>query len=129
MVEQAISGYVVNAEASWKTERRACVRFPKNETMWCDPVRPLAKHELDTAWMGKVRDMSCAGIGLSLKKRFEPGSELMVELSEGPNLVRRLLVRVIHATPDKKGRWIIGCMFDRPLSQEELQKFIAEPLF
>jgi PilZ domain len=124
MTEHTISGHVVNAEATWKTERRACVRFPKNEVMWCDPVRPSTKHELDTAWMGRVRDISSAGIGLSLKKRFETGTLLTVELSESPNLSRQFLVRAVHATPDKKGQWIIGCQFDRPLSPEEMQVFL-----
>jgi PilZ domain len=105
-------------------ERRAWVRFPKNEPMWCDPVRPSAKHELDTAWMGKVRDISRTGIGLSLRKRFEPGAVLLIELSESPKLLRNLEVRVVHATPDKKGRWIIGCTFARPLSAEEMQIFL-----
>jgi hypothetical protein len=113
-------------EPSRNGERRAWVRFPKNEAMWCDPVRPSGKHELDTAWMGRVRDISRTGIGLSLRKRFEPGTVLTVELSESPKLQRQLLVRVVHATADKNGRWIVGCTFDCPLSREEMQVFLSD---
>jgi hypothetical protein len=126
MVEQVIPAHSENPESSRKVERRAWVRFAKNEAVWCDPVRPSANYELDTAWMGRVRDISRTGIGLILRKRFEPGTALRIELSESPKLLRQLLVRVVHATPDKKGRWTIGCTFECPLSQEELQIFLQD---
>jgi hypothetical protein len=46
---------------------------------------------------------------------------LMIELLE-----RHLLAHVIHATREAKGRWIIGCTFDRELSEQELQTFLQE---
>jgi hypothetical protein len=33
---------------------------------------------------------------------------------------------VVHATPDKKGLWIIACEFIFPLSREELQNCLRE---
>jgi hypothetical protein len=41
-------------------------------------------------------------------------------------MLRRLLVHVIHATPDTDGHWIIGCAFASALSPEELQSFLRE---
>jgi PilZ domain len=126
MTEQPISFHDADLEAPRTTERRAWVRFPKNDAIWCEPVRPLAKRELDTAWMGRLRNISRNGIGLSLKKRFEPGTPLLIELSESPRVSRHLAAHVVHATPDKNGRWIIGCRFDCPLSLEEMQIFVQE---
>jgi hypothetical protein len=44
-----------------------------------------------------------------MSRRFEPGTALIVELSERPKVLRHLLAHVIHATPEANGRWIIGC--------------------
>jgi hypothetical protein len=106
-----------------KEERRASVRFSTDGEIWCHGKgSPKAKR--DPAWLGKVRDISITGIGLSMSRRFEPGTALIVELR--PRALRRLEVHVIHATPDADGHWTIGCMFDRALSQQELQTFLGE---
>ena len=126
MADQTIPSDAANQGTSWKVDRRAWVRFPRNEPMWCDPVKPSAKQVLDTAFMGRVRDISRIGIGLILRKPFEPGTMLMIELPESPKLLRQLLVRVVHATPNKNGRWIIGCTFDCPLSPEEMRILLPE---
>ena len=110
-----------------KTERRTWVRSRKEEeVVWCQPASASANTELDSAWLGKVRDISTVGIGLSMRWRFEPGSALIVELAAGPDHVMRVPVHVIHATPEGNERWIIGCTFDRPLSEQELQTFLGE---
>ena len=117
------NGYVKHRP---ETERRAWVRFPKDQEVWCQPTSATGKAEIDTAWLGRVRDVSTAGIGLSMTRRFEPGTALIVELSERPKVLRHLLVHVIHATPEPNGRWILGCAFDCALSQQELQTFLDE---
>jgi hypothetical protein len=63
-----------------QTERRAWVRSPKDEEAWCQPT---GRAEVDTAWLGRVRDISTAGVGLSMTRRFEPGTTLVVELRNG----------------------------------------------
>jgi c-di-GMP-binding flagellar brake protein YcgR len=126
MAEKTIPFETATPQTSRKIDRRAWVRFPKNEVVWCEPVSASAKPELDTAWMGRVRDISRGGIGLSLRQRFEPGTALIVELSERPKILRHLLVHVVHATAGQSGRWTIGCTFDDPLSAEELRIFLQE---
>jgi PilZ domain len=108
------NGYVKHRP---KTERRTWVRFRNDEEVWCQPIGLS-----ETAWLGKVRDISIAGIGLSMTRRFEPGTALIIEISE------RILLRahVIHATPETEGRWIIGCIFDSVLSEQELRAFLAD---
>ena len=129
MAEQTIPLQTASPETSRKVDRRAWVRFPRDERIWCQPVSNSVKEDLDTAWMGRVRDVSRSGIGLNLSQRFEPGTALIVELSERPKVLRHLLVHVVHATAERKGRWIIGCTFDCPLSPEEMEIFLQEEYF
>jgi hypothetical protein len=83
--------------------------------------------QLETAWLGTVRDVSPGGIAVILERRFEPGTILIVEASENPNTAPESRpVRVCHATPETDARWIIGCAFAWPLGQEELRRFLGE---
>jgi hypothetical protein len=85
------------------------------------------QEELDTAWLGRVRDISVGGIALLLNHRFELGTALIVELSAKSKVASRPRpVRVVHVTPEKKGRWIIGCAFASILSADELQGFLQD---
>ena len=62
-----------------------------------------------------------------LKRGFEPGTILVVEVSDKPKGASESRpVHVCHATPDADGRWIIGCAFAWPLSREELGRFLGE---
>jgi hypothetical protein len=79
-----------------KIERRAWLRFPSEEDILCLPggSRPIGEPEV--AWMGKVRDISLAGIGLAISpiiavhKWFarRPGTlfraPLLAEFTTGP---------------------------------------------
>lgn len=79
----------------------------------------------DVGWPGTVRDISQGGIGLLLTHRFQPGTELTVELRDASGAVRRVLrVRVIHAAAANIGGnsgWRLGCAFDTPLTEEEFE--------
>jgi c-di-GMP-binding flagellar brake protein YcgR len=109
-----------------KIERRAWLRLPTEQDVICHPVTSGPQRTPELAWLGKVRDVSLGGIGLTINRRFEPGIELIVELSVKPRGVLNIPVRVVHATSDKKGLWIIGCEFIFPLSEEERQSLIWE---
>jgi hypothetical protein len=108
-----------------KIERRAWLRFPSEQDIICLPVAGRPVGEPEVAWMGKVRDVSPAGMGLSMSRRFEPGVELIIELSVNAKGILDLPVRVVHATPDKKGCWIIGCRFIFQLTEEERQTLLG----
>jgi hypothetical protein len=109
------------------TERRVWVRAPSGKDVSCQPLAATTTDESETAWIGKVQNVSSGGVGLIMNRRFEPGTTLIVELSAKPKgILRPLPVRVIHATPEQKGQWLIGCTFARPLSPEELQAFLQE---
>ena len=100
-------------------DRRTYVRLASNLEATC---RPAGR---DVGWPGTVRDISQGGIGLLLTHRFQPGTQLTVELRDGSGAVRRILrVRVVHATAANIGGnsgWRLGCAFDTPLTEEEFE--------
>jgi hypothetical protein len=121
MAEQPTPVLTLRPETPLKFERRAWHRFPNEQDIICHPVASGPEGEPELAWLGKVRDVSPARIGLTMSRRFDPGAELIAELSVKPDATLLVPVRVVQATPDKKGLWIIACEFIFPLSEEELQ--------
>jgi hypothetical protein len=101
------------------TDRRAWVRFRSDQDIACQT------EETNSGWLGKVQNISPGGIALALRRRFEPGTVLIVELATEADAPLRLSVRVIHATQERNDRWIIGCAFASPLSQHELQSLFG----
>jgi hypothetical protein len=126
MAEQLMPALELRPKTALQIERRAWLRFPSERDIICRPPIKPPPGEPEVAWLGSVRDVSAAGIGLSMSRRFEPGVELIVELSAQAGESVIFPVCVVHATPEKEGAWIIGCEFVFPLSPEELQDFLAE---
>jgi hypothetical protein len=85
----------------------------------CQPVAAL--NDDDLQWHGTIRDLSAGGVGLVLKRRFEVGSGLAIELpAHGDRPEETLLARVRHATRLADGRWLLGCAFIRELNDDEV---------
>jgi hypothetical protein len=81
--------------------------------------------ETEEFWPLVIRDLSSGGIGVLLARRFEPGTELSIELSVGPDLpLRRLSARVMRVVPDKGGHWVHGCAFPTNLTDDELNTLL-----
>jgi hypothetical protein len=109
------------SRAKPKIERRAWVRMSKE--LCGEPM--TATDELDTAWLGTIRNVSTTGIAMILKRPFEPGTLLFIDLSANPNpVLQRRPVRVAHATPQEQGGWLVGRLFASPLSQKELHSIL-----
>jgi hypothetical protein len=100
--------------------------YPSHREVCCRPVTAATTEDAEPGWLGIVRDASLCGITLALKRRFEPGAVLGIELATKFEGRRHFLVRVVDATPEKKGRWVIDCEFASPISREELQDFLVE---
>lgn len=112
---------------SLRTERRAAVRYPSEQDMTCQPATCFSKNEVGTTWLGTVRDISLTGIGFTTSREFAPGRILILELSDAAKgIALRLPARVVHATPKRKNRWMIGCEFTSPISEEQLQRLLEE---
>jgi hypothetical protein len=94
-------------------------RHPCELETSCQPV--AARGDNDLHWPGTIRDISTAGVGVVLKRRFEPGAGLAIELpSVGDRDGETLLARVRHATRLQDGHWLHGCAFISELSDDEL---------
>jgi hypothetical protein len=127
MASQTIVLRLEHPQSLQKTERRAGARYPSEHDMNCRPAMSLNKHDIGTTWLGRVLDVSLTGIGFTTSRGFAPETVLLIDLADEPRRVsRRLLARVIYARPKSKMRWIIGCEFTCPLSQEELQSILGE---
>ncbi len=97
-------------------DRRAKARYTLNlPAAFCHPI---AEQMSETTWeAARGHDISSTGIGLSLTQPIEPGTLLAIDL-EG--ISRLLLAHVMHATLQADGRFLVGCEFINPLSEEEL---------
>jgi hypothetical protein len=89
----------------------------------CQPV--AARSDNDLHWSGAIRDISTGGVGVVLKRRFEPGAGLAIELpASGDCPEQTLLARVRHASRLPDGRWLLGCAFISELSDDEVQSLV-----
>jgi hypothetical protein len=104
------------AGPSRESERRAAARHPSTLRINCYPAGSgLAERRL-----ARVRNVSRTGIGLVLDRHWPPGTALIFELPVEDG-VRSARGRVIHATSQPGGTFLVGCTFDLPLSDVELQ--------
>jgi hypothetical protein len=100
----------------------------RSETRYhCAPVTaarlsPAKGRDARRAW---VLNLSASGIGLLLDTAIEPDSPLVIHLqSARTGVVFDLLARVVHATPQKNGEWLVGCKLAARLSQDDLDALL-----
>lgn len=101
--------------------RRAAVRYPCEFEASCqDESGPEDQH-----WSASVRDISTSGIGLLASRAFDPGTALRLELqSEDQTFAYTLWTRVVHVVPYNDEQWLVGCVFGRSLSADELARLL-----
>jgi len=115
-------------QAAGPDDRRACVRHPLEvgtcgvvNTSACDDGGP----ESEEMWPLVIRDVSAGGIGVVLARRFEPGTELIIECVGGSAAsVYRIRTRVVRVESGGAGHWIHGCAFHNKLSDSQLGNLI-----
>jgi hypothetical protein len=106
-------------------ERRVWARHPATIDGICQPVAAETASEPESAWPGVIVDVSCGGIRVSLGRRFQPGTPLVIELpSESDEPSKYLQVRVVHVQPDDDGNWVHGCELRVQLAEDDLQAFV-----
>ena len=104
-------------------ECRAWERFPCGLQTTCQPIAARGDHEL--SWSAHIRDLSQGGVGVVLKRRFERGAGLAIEIPESDSSsATTLLGRVVHTTSLPGGIWLHGCAFVSPLSEDELNRLL-----
>jgi hypothetical protein len=90
----------------------------------CQPTSAWGRK--DSRWSATISDVSPGGIRLIVRRRFEAGAGLGIELpgrdGEEPYTV---LAKVIHVQPLPDGSWALGCKFISELSEDELQNLAS----
>lgn len=99
-------------------ERRTSKRFQST----CQGVISPSVGPEEQCWGVRIQDVSTKGIGLILRRRFEPGTPLFLRIEdEEKNLPNWLMVRVVRAKQQPERCWLLGCEFVRELYQEEAE--------
>lgn len=101
-------------------ERRAAERYPGTNL-----VCRLSKTEGGPFLPAWVRDISTSGINVLIERRFEPGTQLHLQLdSTHTRQTARLEMVVIHTVPCPNGAWLHGGAFRHGLSESELRGLV-----
>jgi hypothetical protein len=100
-------------------ERRVSVRYQCGREASCSSLAPIERLS------GRVRDISTQGVALLLGTSIREGTELIMDLkTRNPGICLTLRARVIHATLEAEGTWVIGGEFITVPSEEQLQALL-----
>jgi serine/threonine protein kinase len=110
-------------------ERRRALRFDCALPTSCviDESLHAAEGQTDSlsSWEAQVCSLSVSGIGLFIKRRFEPGSVLTVVLTSRSGSVKETReMRVVRAVRATDGGWFVGGMLSEHLTKEELRNLL-----
>jgi hypothetical protein len=107
-------------------ECRVYARQPCDLTVACQPTAAWGR--ADARWSAVLSDVSQGGACLIVRRRFEVGVGLGIELpgqdGDDPYMVLAKVVNV-QATPD--GAWALGCKFISELGEDELHRLLNPP--
>src|SRR5437879_1582081 len=102
-------------------ERQAC-----DVSTSCQPTSAWGRK--DSRWAAVISDVSPGGIRLIVRRRFEPGAGLGIELPGGDGEEPyTVLAKVIHVRALPDSAWALGCQFISELSEEEVQHLLPRP--
>lgn len=105
-----------------EAERRRELRFPSNREVLGRGIADPPDHP----WRGRLRDVSCTGLGLELDMRLKRGSILHLEVvARGSERFASLCACVIHSTPLREGGYLVGCAVEI-LTDEEVRALTTE---
>src|SRR5262249_35407753 len=97
-------------------ERRAAPRHPSSLKIACYPVGTGFADRRQA----RIRNISLTGIGIVLDRSWPPGTILILELP-GEEAMRTVRARVVHATTQVGGTFLVGCTFLDPMTDAEVQ--------
>ena len=110
-----------------REERRASVRYPCLLETQC--VRDESVHPeqdlVQDSWEATIQDISVKGAGVVLKRRFEPGTFLTIDLHSADRVfMQSMEVCVQRVRRAARGHWFHGCLFAGELNKEDLRKLL-----
>ncbi len=101
------------------TERRLALRYRSEREAHCRLLtdgKTISVH---------VRDISVHGAGILVRRPIHVGTPMSFTIPDGMGgLAVDVAARVVHCTMRNVGNWIVGVIFERRLTDEELQCFI-----
>lgn len=72
-----------------------------------------------------MRDISRNGLALIVGASIREGTELVIDLkTRNPGICLTLLARVIRATQEVEGSWIVGCEFITTPTDEQIKALL-----
>jgi len=108
------------ARVSPGQERRVWVRCSCNLDSSCQPIPLSSASQPEMQWHAKVRDLSGGGLKLLLRRRFEPGTALFIDI---PTAEEKAIITlgavVVYVSLGPEG-WTHGCRFAVHLTQDEM---------
>jgi hypothetical protein len=106
-----------------RSERRASVRHACNLETSPHLVAALGSD----FYLARVRNISPEGISLVVSRTFDPGTVLSMDLIDKRtnHFSDTLAVRVLYAVEHPNGEWIVGGVFNRRLSTDEMKIFVS----
>jgi hypothetical protein len=123
MSESESAGISRPVDGRPQIERRAWVRYPGR----LGAFHLLDNNDEPRCW-AQIKEVSRGGVALWLRAPVTVGTRLLMEVPETPGRpALPALMRVIHTTPANTGRWLVGCEFVQPLSEDELQALLMMP--
>jgi len=121
---QGTSPAAVPAGPAGRAECRVWQRHPSELLGTCQPL--AARQDRDLTWEGYVRDISRGGLSLVLKRRFEAGTALVLEVTfPGAREPQSLLLKVTNVRALPGNEWALGCSFLSRLSEERLLRMLG----
>ena len=100
-------------------DRRASVRYQCSTDASCSSLAPFERLS------GRVRDISTGGVALVLGASVRPGSDLLIDLkTKNPGICLTLHARVVHATLETEGSWVVGCEFITLPTEEQIRALL-----
>jgi anti-anti-sigma regulatory factor len=101
------------------SERRTWFRFRCGSELTCHVLAPA----FDPApWPAKVRNLSLTGASLVVKARLEPGMIVDLRLARANRPAELSMgLRIVYAVRRADGSFIVGGVFQRPLTGDEVQ--------
>ncbi len=102
-------------------ERRRHVRHASRQEGQCLPFAADKQEQ----WDARVNDVSETGVSLTINRRFEIGTLLMLWLPGASGAgAGKFVVRVMRRQGCPARKWRHGCHFLHPISEEELQALV-----
>ena len=112
----------IKQPAPFTDDKRAWIRFT------CEGERPAQATWLinpNIKIQARVLNISRGGVGLAMRRHCDPGTLLKIELMDASGQTSRPMpIRVVHSTFKGTEDWVIGCVFEAPLSEEDVAALV-----